>query len=298
MIFGRDKQNQDLARQLESYRSALHSVARHVGVMDQLAPPSYLSDAICRQFDAQSKGVRKEVVSGPGHEVREVSADVRKLKIIGSIEVSVRQGETPRLEVFSNRMADIKKLLTTVSGDCLVIETEASVDVSLAGGVYISGNGNTVVRSEIGSISIGRNYGVITGIDTKSSEPLGFRVELTLPNVSRLSVSGAAVAKYLDINQVEMSLDLSGAGRAVLAGKADRFEANVSGAGQIEAKELMARYGRFRLSGAGQISATANESVVARVSGVGVIDVFGDPKDRDSDVSGMGRIHFRNRSYE
>jgi hypothetical protein len=80
--------------------------------------------------------------------------------------------------------------------------------------------------------------------------PLGFRVEVTLPNVASLRISGAGNVTYQDINQDELSLDVSGAGTIEVTGKVNRLEADVSGAGDIAAYLLSATHGRLRVSGA------------------------------------------------
>ena len=130
-----------------------------------------------------------------------------------------------------------------------------------------------------------------SGVDKRSS-PMGFRVEVTLPNVSRLSLSGAGNVIYHDIEREELSVDVSGAGTINVAGTVTRLEADVSGAGDIEAYSLRAAHGRLSVSGAGNIKATSEQSVVARVSGVGNIKINGDPPERDADVSGLGKIKF------
>lgn len=83
----------------------------------------------------------------------------------------------------------------------------------------ITGHGNTQVAGrdyfEGGSIRIGRNFGTVIGksdVMEQRSGPLGFRVEVTLPIVSSLRISGAGNVIYHCIQQDELSLDVSGAG--------------------------------------------------------------------------------------
>lgn len=110
--------------------------------------------------------------------------------------------------------------------------------------------------------------------------------------MTNLRISGAGNVTYQDINQDELSLDVSGAGTIKVQGKVNRLEADVSGAGDIAAYQLSAIHGRFRVSGAGDIKALVTTSVVARVSGAGTIKIRGNPPQRDTDVSGVGKIKF------
>ena len=49
---------------------------------------------------------------------------------------------------------------------------------------------------------------------------------------------------------------------------------------------------KLRVSGSGDIRATATDSVRARVSGSGKIKIAGNPSEKDTDVSGSGKIKF------
>jgi hypothetical protein len=121
--------------------------------------------------------------------------------------------------------------------------------------------------------------------------PLGFRVEVTLPNVASLRISGAGNVTYQDINQDELSLDVSGAGTIEVTGKVNRLEADVSGAGDIAAYLLSATHGRLRVSG-GQYQGDCYRIRCGPCVGVGKIKIAGNPPQRDTDVSGIGKIKF------
>ena len=103
----------------------------------------------------------------------------------------------------------------------LMVDNEPMMIINSGRGVtqIISGNGNTQIAGrdyfEGGSIHIGRNFGQVIGKGGRMEQrtgPLGFRVEVTLPNVASLRISGAGNVTYQDINQDELSLDVSGAG--------------------------------------------------------------------------------------
>lgn len=300
-MFGQNRKIEELERQLGNYRRAIQRIASHVGVPTS---PSFDADriatAICEQVDGFG-GSTPKAAPQPGSEIRSISASVRKIRLSGAVDIIVLQGAEPKMEVFANDAADLSKILTTVSGDCLTVDNEPMMIINNGRGVtqIISGNGNTQVAGrdffEGGSIHVGRNFGRVIGkgnVVEQRSGPLGFRVEITLPNVASLRISGAGNVIYHDIEREELSLDVSGAGTIDVAGTVNRLEADVSGAGDISAYSLTAAHSRLRVSGAGNIKATATQSVVARVSGVGKIKINGNPPERDTDVSGMGKIKF------
>lgn len=299
-MFGINKKAAELEQRINDYQAALQRIAQHVGLVGHQLPPDRLATAICSGIDALGS---KEplTISAPGSESRSIPVNIRKIKLSGAVDIVVRQGTDPKMEVFANDAADIPKILTTVSGDCLTVDSEPMIIVTGGRGVtqIIKGNGNIQIAerecSEGVSIRVGRNFGTVVGkgcVVEQRSGPLGFRVEVTLPSVASLRISGAGNVTYRDIDQDELSLDVSGEGAIEVSGKVNRLDADVSGAGDIVAYRLTAAHGRLRVSGAGSIKATATESVVARVSGVGKIKIGGNPPQRDTDVSGLGKIKF------
>lgn len=295
-MFGSNKKAVALELQLENYHRAMQRIAQYVGVTEHQLPPDRLATAICDEIDGLV-GKEPQKPSVPGSETRPISANIRKIKLSGAVDIVVRQGAEPKMEVFANDATDLPKILTTVSGDCLTVDNEPMMIVSggRGGSVQIF-NGAISGSVAMGNIVNKGCRGDSTVISQRTSSP-GFRVEVTLPNVDSLRISGAGSVTYRDIDQDELSLDVSGAGTIEVTGKVNRLEADVSGAGDIAAYLLSATHGRLRVSGAGNIKATATVSVVARVSGVGKIKIGGNPPQRDTDVSGMGKIKFVDSNF-
>lgn len=231
-------------------------------------------------------------------EVRRIAASVHQIDVRGPVNVSLRRGEAPRLTVHSTRPNDLARILTTIAGGCLTVDMEPTMVVTsersgskqvfmgpvgmVAGGDIIKGG-----REEV-RILEGRARG-------EQADLPGFRVEVTLPRVTDLRVSGAGTLLCADLDQEELSLDLSGAGSITATGKVARLYADVSGAGSIGGYGLVAARANLLVSGSGAIKATVTESLRARVSGVGKIKVAGHPCERDTNVSGLGKIKFVER---
>lgn len=88
-----------------------------------------------------------------------------------------------------------------------------------------------------------------------------------------------------------LKTNISGSGDIDLSGKARNFKVTVSGSGDVEAFDLAADHVNANVSGSANIKVTANESIIARVSGSGDILYKGNPEKVDSKASGSGDIN-------
>ena len=85
-------------------------------------------------------------------------------------------------------------------------------------------------------------------------------------------------------------LQVAGAGDVDITGTAERLNAVVKGAGDIDLKNLIAKKATLRIAGAGNISAHVTEEVDASIAGAGGITVKGNPPVFKKSVKGIGRI--------
>jgi len=116
------------------------------------------------------------------------------------------------------------------------------------------------------------------------------RLRLTVTSLEAMTIHGAADVDITDFEGDTFRFDLSGAADLEMSGKVDDLEIQVSGAGDIDTRDLQAQHVKVRISGAGNANITATESIDAKVSGVGNIKYWGDPKKERTNVSGMGHI--------
>lgn len=255
------------------------------GVMD----PKNKADLIQEAYTGLAKEKAQRKAGGPSSEVREIGGGVQRVVCKGAVVLQISQGEAPVLEVSAKQSSQLGKLRTRIDGNKLIIEHDPIT--------YRADDGAVVTTGPVifggGSISVGgtvRSYG---------GSPIGeiednpeYKVRLTLPEVRSISLSGASVVDFNNINQEEMALEISGAGVASLSGSLGQFAVEVSGAGKVKAMNLKSARATLRVSGAGNVSATATEEVRASVSGAGHIVIAGSPKERDTKASGAGEIDF------
>ncbi|MCF8239987.1 MAG: DUF2807 domain-containing protein [Melioribacteraceae bacterium] len=113
---------------------------------------------------------------------------------------------------------------------------------------------------------------------------------LTVTSLENVEASGANNVKIKNVETGDFTIDLSGACNLDVAGKCDYLKVGISGATNLDAKELIAKEVKISASGASNADVYASEKLDADVSGVGNIDFYGDPDDVRSDVSGISSI--------
>lgn len=116
------------------------------------------------------------------------------------------------------------------------------------------------------------------------------RVEITVPKLSSFELMGAGDVEIEGLKGDSFEFDLRGAGDVQLQGEVDKLEIRLAGAGDVDAHELKADHVEAQVSGAGNASVYAKKSIRGRVSGVGNLEYYGDPEERDTHVSGVGHI--------
>lgn len=119
------------------------------------------------------------------------------------------------------------------------------------------------------------------------------RLELVVTSLEAMSVSGAAEVDIAKFAGERFEFALSGAAELEMDGVVEDLDIQVSGAGEIDTRDLEARHVKVRISGAGHANITASESLDAKVSGVGNINYWGNPSDKSTSVSGLGSIRSR-----
>jgi hypothetical protein len=115
-------------------------------------------------------------------------------------------------------------------------------------------------------------------------------VEVWVPSLSKISVSGAADMRVDGLHGERFELAVSGASTSKLSGTIDHFEVDSSGANTLDASELHAKVVKIDVSGAGDSEVWASEQLDANVSGAGNVRYHGQPTDVQQDVSGAGSV--------
>ena len=123
---------------------------------------------------------------------------------------------------------------------------------------------------------------------TKSKTDIVF--DVTAKTIKRLENSGTVSIDARGFNGGDLSVETSGVGSIMLAGRVESLKAELSGVGSLEAEELVADRVRTSLSGVGSASVRAEKSISGTVSGVGSLTWKGAATDVSTNVSGIGRV--------
>lgn len=282
---------------LRQYSDVLRSLIGHAGGVsypgDGLIPPAVAEKTLHMAIDSLTGSATSPDQLKEGSEDRPLPSTVTRIKLAGAAAVVIRQGETPSMTVRCADKTFLPKVLTTVAGNSLTVDTEPVMVRNVASGRGLVAMGDIFNRGTT-QVCVGNGNVQIAGHAIHNGS-LGVEVSVVLPKVTMLEIAGAGRVTYQELRQAELSVDISGSGEAVLGGQVGRLEVEVSGAGDISAYALTAETARLSVSGVGSVQATVTDSVRARVSGSGKIKIAGNPEQRDTGTSGVGKIKFVER---
>jgi hypothetical protein len=87
-----------------------------------------------------------------------------------------------------------------------------------------------------------------------------------------------------------MSEATTSTGNLKISGDARAFDLEISGAGEVDAKDLRAEKVSVNSSGAAEATVYATEDLYVSASGAGTVNYYGDPKNVSQNVSGGASI--------
>ncbi len=115
-------------------------------------------------------------------------------------------------------------------------------------------------------------------------------VTISMQTLESLRVDGAIDGKLSDLNGSDLDISINGAGNLSIAGTCGTLRVKLSGAGNIEGEDFKCKNAYIKLSGAGNVEAYASEKAEAHLSGIGNIDISGNPKEISKRKGGFGSI--------
>ena len=116
------------------------------------------------------------------------------------------------------------------------------------------------------------------------------RVRISVASLDAISTSGASDIVASNVKSSDFKIDASGAGNLQISGETKTLDVDMSGAGELDAKDFHAEKVTIDSSGAAQADVYASQELNADVSGAGNVNYYGNPKNVNEDRSGAGSI--------
>ncbi len=200
-------------------------------------------------------------------------------------------------------LSDSSSSTSTVQGSGVLAQESRTVPAS--GSVELAGSNNVTIRvGERQSVQVYGDDNLIDRVTTRvnastlviGSSPGSYatrtpmRVEVSVPSLSALTLSGSGNITITGIEQPHLTVTISGSGVVIASGTTDQLDVTISGSGDAQLGQIEASAVRAVVSGSGQIIVTATESLDASVPGSGSIVYGGNPSDVTKSVTGSGAI--------
>lgn len=172
-----------------------------------------------------------------------------------------------------------------------LLETEGAYDLRITTGrnkqaVKITGEANLLPL--ISTSSQGNK--LVIKLEKSICTEMPINVEVNVGTLNALVVSGSETVNILDLYNEKFILDMSGSGDVELSGITIGFDATMSGAGDLEAKDLKTRETVLNITGTGTANVHATERLKVKITGVADVNYFGKPKKIEKEIIGVGEL--------
>lgn len=150
--------------------------------------------------------------------------------------------------------------------------------------VKISGSASAVVvMGDEPSVTVSTDENLLEFVETRVRNGVlhtGFSKRVSAVSPLRLSISAVELRE----------LAVSGAAKVKASGESEELRVRVSGAGRVDASELIARRVTVGVSGAGRVDVHAEDELSVKISGAGRVSCSGSPEKVHRRISGAGKV--------
>lgn len=184
------------------------------------------------------------------------------------------------------------------------IESTDTRDVGTFHGIAVSGALTVdVVCGEAESVTIAGDDNLLELVETRVEDGVlrirtwenirprvPLRVRVAASSLDEVASSGANIVSVIGLEADRLAVKDSGAGKLTLAGKCREAAFRLSGAGKVDAAELICEGIGVRLSGAAEASLHATERLKLHMSGAGKVRCQGGPSQVEQHTSGAATV--------
>ena len=221
-------------------------------------------------------------------EVRDVSAMVSTVELVGPIDLRLKQGDVPSLKVrgeqrlLGNIATEQDDSTLRIGSKGLLLHPRRPIEVEL------------VLPSLKELVVNGSGDSTVSGF---SGEHLSVQLQgsgnLTFSGRYKNVEAGVHGSGDLNLNTghgEKVALEIVGSGAITSSGSCKELTAEVTGSGDLDAEHLATDKVIVTLQGSGTTNVFARQSADLTVKGNGNIRVFGNPADRNVNRSGSGGV--------
>lgn len=224
-------------------------------------------------------------------ETRPVDVKVVRVQLDGAINLTIRQGTPPMLKLDGDPRS-LAQTTTRQHGDTLSIDSDvhgrarinalhAELIVPMLRAVTSDGLGSTNIANFSGGDEL-----------TLTLDGAGSMKVVSSHRLVRANLGGIG-SMDLGLNSERVELNLQGAGFLMLSGRAKSLKADLGGLGNLDSQQCTVDNVEVDLSGLGNASVTARQSVDLNLSGLGSVTVYGKPQNRKVAVDGLGKVSWK-----
>ena len=167
--------------------------------------------------------------------------------------------------------------------------TEVKVTYGTTFNVVVKGSSNLIPQFTTRVV----NNVLYLGFEHVNVHRDDIEVELTMPSIQRVSVSGSG---EIDIKgsfpaQQSLSVDISGSAEVEVENPmlVERVNVEISGSGDADLEEVTAKQADANISGSGNVKFQVSDHLKAKISGSGKVYYRGNPTVQQ-DISGSGKL--------
>ncbi len=237
---------------------------------------------------------------GDGHVMSEArpASNLQSLEVSGSIQVDVRVGGQPGLQVEADSNL-LPLIRTEVRGDTLRIWIDGNVRshtamrvsysvpqltqvrASGSGRLNVTGlNGAPLTLSKSGS-GVTQLAGRVGNLDLQSTGSGAINAADLASGRANVRLSGSGRMTVGQVNGESLTANINGSGELQAGGTVQHLTTNVHGSGGANLASLNSEDADLTSNGSGDISAKVSRAVVAQSNGSGHITVYGNPGQRN-----------------
>ncbi len=192
------------------------------------------------------------------------------INVSGSMDVFLEKGTEGNISITAEDNVQ-DRIVVESDGTTLTISMKNNTSLRNTKKIKI-----TVPFEDLSEISL-RGSGNVEGKDMLKS------------NSITLNIQGSGEIK-VSIEANSMDAQLNGSGDMTLSGKVTDVEVKTTGSGNFEGKELNSENAQIYISGSGDSSIYAKNSLKARIQGSGSIFCAGNPTSNDVKIMGSGKV--------